>query len=394
MSRARSRCGDLAILAIAGLLEGCASHSERMIPVRTALDAGDPRGAIALLDQEMEVQARRATCPRTWRATTRSSSSTAAASSRASAAFDHSKRDLEAADKAIDMLDLAHDAKDTIGEYVFSGSSGKYQAPPYEKLLVNTLDMLNYLELRDLDGARVEARRLAVMQKYISDDLHEGDNPVLGLGGMLAGLTFEESEQADEALRWYDQALQFTGFRSLRRSGAAAAAARGRTARRGCKELEAAGPAAGPIPPRRGEGEIVFVVGYGRVPHKIAAAHPHRPRAHDGTPDAHLARQRGEGERARGAGPRHVDELPDARARAGRLRRAGVRARRALRAARGGGGRDDAGARRVEEDRGQDRRQRDHAHDHAPRGRCRGQGGRGQRTAWWASSCRSGRRRR
>ena len=66
------------------------------------------------------------------------------------------------------MLDLAHDAKDAIGEYVFSGSSGKYQAPPYEKLLVNTLDMLNYLELRDLGGARVEARRLAVMQKYIS----------------------------------------------------------------------------------------------------------------------------------------------------------------------------------------------------------------------------------
>ena len=90
------------------------------------------------------------------------------------------------------MLDLAHDAKDTIGEYVFSGSSGKYQAPPYEKLLVNTLDMVNYLELQDLDGARVEARRLAVMQKYMTDELHEEDNPVLGLGGLLAGLHVRE----------------------------------------------------------------------------------------------------------------------------------------------------------------------------------------------------------
>ena len=36
---------------------------------------------------------------------------------------------------------------------------------------------------------------------------------MLGLGGMLAGLTFEESGESDEALRWYDQTLQFTGFR-------------------------------------------------------------------------------------------------------------------------------------------------------------------------------------
>ena len=60
--------------------------------------------------------------------------------------FPLSKRDFEAADKAIDMLDLAHNAADSIGEYVFSGSSGRYQAPPYEKLMINTLNMVNYLE--------------------------------------------------------------------------------------------------------------------------------------------------------------------------------------------------------------------------------------------------------
>ena len=58
---------------------------------------------------------------------------------------------LRAADKAIDMLDLAHNAGDSIGEYVFSGSSGRYEAPPYEKLMINTLNMLNYLETRDLE---------------------------------------------------------------------------------------------------------------------------------------------------------------------------------------------------------------------------------------------------
>src|SRR6185436_11310054 len=118
----------------------------------------------------------------------------------------------------IDMLDLAHNAGDTIGEYVFSGSSGKYQAPPYEKLLINTLDMLNYLEQRDLNGARVEARRLSVIQKYYRDNLRQPENPVLGLGSLLAGFTFEKSGETDEALRYYDEALAFTGYSTLEES--------------------------------------------------------------------------------------------------------------------------------------------------------------------------------
>src|SRR5262245_64984121 len=113
------------------------------------------------------------------------------------------------------MLDLAHNAGDTIGEYVFSSSSGKYQAPPYEKLMINTLDMLNYLEQRDLNGARVEARRLSVMQRYYRDTLKQPNNPVLGLGSLLAGFTFEKSGEVDEALRYYDESLSFAGFESI-----------------------------------------------------------------------------------------------------------------------------------------------------------------------------------
>lgn len=256
--------GALALLA----LEGCASHSERTAPVRTALDVGDPHGAIALLDTEMDVKSP-AELPRDMTDSDNALFVLDRGSIQQSVtAFDLSKHDLESADKAIDMLDLAHDAKDTIGTYVFSGSSGKYQAPPYEKLLVNTLDMLNYLEQKDLNGARVEARRLAVMQKYVADDLHESDNAVLGLGGFLAGFTFEESDQVDEALRWYDQALPFTGFRALQ-GPVRRLMAQGQYHSPRLDALK--GDGAAPEPPLDpNEGEIVFVLGYGRVPHKIA----------------------------------------------------------------------------------------------------------------------------
>ena len=263
MKRAAGLATTLSLLA---LLEGCASHSERTAPVRSAMDLGNPAAAMALLNKEMGVQSDR-DLPADMGSDNALYVLDRGSIQQSVAKFDASKRDFEAADKAIDMLDLAHDAKDTIGTYVFSGSSGKYQAAPYEKLLVNTLDMVNYLEQHDLDGARVEARRLAVMQKYVADDLHEADNAVLGLGGFLAGFTFEESDKVDEALRWYDQALPFTGFHSLRDP---VRRLLGKGQYRSPRLTELEGEAAAAPAPDDGSGEIVFVIGYGRVPHKIA----------------------------------------------------------------------------------------------------------------------------
>src|SRR5690606_25507254 len=80
-----------------------------------------------------------------------------------------SKRDYEAADKALDVLDLSHGTADDIGRWVYSDSAGRYVAPPHEKLLANILNMLNYLETRDLSGARVEARRMLVTSRYLRD---------------------------------------------------------------------------------------------------------------------------------------------------------------------------------------------------------------------------------
>jgi hypothetical protein len=243
-----------------------------MLPVRTALDAGQPKEALRLLNQAMAVKSD-AEQPGDLGSENSLYLLDRGSIQQSVAQFGASKKDLESADKAVDMLDLAHDTGDSIGEYIFSGSSGKYQAPPHEKLLVNTLNMLNYLELRDLNGARIEARRLAVMQKYVADDLHEDQSAVLGLGAFLAGLTFEKSDKTDEALRWYDEALGYAGFQSLK-DPVRLLLSHGSYRSPRLHELEAAtAPAPRPLEDA-GEGEIVFVVGYGRVPHKIARRVP------------------------------------------------------------------------------------------------------------------------
>jgi uncharacterized protein len=231
--------------------------------MRTALDEGNAKAAIAALNEELDVKSDK-DLPKDIQGDNALLVLDRGSVQQSLVKFDLSKQDFEAADKAIDMLDLAHNAGDTIGEYVFSGSSGKYRAPPYEKLMINTLDMLNYLEQRDLNGARIEARRLAVMQKYYHDTLKQSQNPVLGLGSLLAGFTYEKSGEVDEALRYYDEALSFAGYGSIEEPVARLAPSGTYRSPR-IKALVDKG-----VPSREDDGgEVLFVVGYGRVPHKI-----------------------------------------------------------------------------------------------------------------------------
>lgn len=243
-------------------LWGC-GHSARTETMRHALDAGDLRGAIGSLNQELGVKSDRE-LPK------KMDDDALLVLDRASlqqarGQFRLSQRDFETADKAIDRLDIQHSTADDIGKYMFSDSSGRYRAPAYEKLMINTLNMMNYLEQRDLSGALVEARRLAVTQRYYRDGRSEGDSAILGLAGFLAGLAYEKSGQYDEALRYYDDALavhDLHGLDSTIRRLFAKSSYRS-------PRLEAHAARAPEIEDDE-HAEIITVIGYGRVPHKVA----------------------------------------------------------------------------------------------------------------------------
>jgi uncharacterized protein len=252
---------------VAQTLTGCGGHELRTIQARTALDAGQPRQAIEHINKELGVDSDKE-LPGDLTGDNALLVLDRGTVQQSLTQFELSERDLQASDKAIDMLDLAHNAGDSIGEYVFSGSSGRYVAPPYEKLLINTLNMINYLETRDLSGAKVEARRLSVVQRYIRDELKEANNSILGLGGFLAGFVYEKSGDADEALRWYDDALSFAGYEAL------SAGLRALVPRASYKSPRIAKALANSdkrdeSPPTDDGGDIICIVGYGRVPHKI-----------------------------------------------------------------------------------------------------------------------------
>jgi len=257
---------QLAAIGAAFAFYGCGGHESRTLKMRTALDEGQPKRAIAAINEELDVKASE-DLPAKLEGDNALLVLDRGAIQQSLAEFKWSKRDYEAADKAIDMLDLSRNAADTIGTYMFSDASGRYKSPPYEKLLVNALNMVNYLDTHDLNGAKIEARRFSVYQKYFRDKL-KSDNAVLGLAGFLAGYTFEKSGDVDEALRYYDEALQFGQYEALRDSVREVFA---RGSYRSPRLTKAAGDEKQSPQSLEdtGEGEIVAVIGYGRVPHKV-----------------------------------------------------------------------------------------------------------------------------
>lgn len=214
-----ARWAAAGLLALSSLGGGCASHSESTKGARSALDAGRPALAVKRLNEQLGV-ADAEQDPGKLEDDKVLYLLDRAVVLQQLGQTELSSRDLQIADKRIEVLDFGHGTLDDIGKYVFSDDTGAYQAPAYEKLMINTINMMNYLQRRDLNGARVEARRFSVMRKFIMERAPEDDRKAVdalsAAGSYLAGFVFERSKQPGEALRYYDEALQAGQLPSLR----------------------------------------------------------------------------------------------------------------------------------------------------------------------------------
>ncbi|HEX6273738.1 MAG TPA: hypothetical protein VFZ53_11885 [Polyangiaceae bacterium] len=269
-------------LAAAFAVIGCASHSDKTKAFRTALDAGQPKKALEEVNDMLDVDSAKELPKET------SGDNALLLLDRGMVLqsideYKLSSRDLQTSDKQIEVLDFSRNAVHDIGKYLFSDDVGPYKAPAYEKLMINTMNMVNYLARGDLQGARIEARRLAVMQKFLADSEGQGKG-LLGFGSYLAGFTYEKSGKPDEALRYYDEALAYGDYPSLHepiRRLSRDSGYRSPRIRKILGESEGAAPAVdGPpaapadAPPADDSAELFVVVGYGRVPEKIAKRIP------------------------------------------------------------------------------------------------------------------------
>ena len=156
----------VAIAAAALAAVGCASHSDKTKPFRTALDAGQPKQALVEVNEMLDVDSAKE-LPEEIGGDNALLLLDRGMVLQSIDDYKLSSRDLEVSDKQIEVLDFSRNAAHDIGKYLFSDDVGPYKAPAYEKLMINTMNMVNYLARGDLQGARIEARRLAVMQKFL-----------------------------------------------------------------------------------------------------------------------------------------------------------------------------------------------------------------------------------
>ena len=207
---ARYRSSPLAAAFVAAALAaGCAGYAGEVQEIRSSLLAGDKAAALGHSNAALEVKdpdqfpidvggdtallvLERATIKQGLGRT------------------DSSALDFRVADKNLELLDLKNDTAGNIGKWLFSDDVTVYKAPPHEKLLLNALNMLNYLTTGDLESARVEARRLVIMQRHL-EDAYSPAEAQLGFGDYLAGFAYEMSGRTEQALYHYDRALE-SGF--------------------------------------------------------------------------------------------------------------------------------------------------------------------------------------
>ncbi len=202
----------IALLGSAGLV-GCGGYASTSEAFRRSLTAGQPEDALLRVNEALEVQ-RAEDLPSEPGADTPLLLLERGTILQALGRNALSARDFKLADKNLDVLDLTGDTAGEISKYLFSDDATVYKAAPYEKLLLNTVNMVNFLVLGDISGAKVEARRMTINRKFLQKE--EGDaQSMMAFGSYLSGFAFEMAGESGPAVRHYGDARDAGGLPGL-----------------------------------------------------------------------------------------------------------------------------------------------------------------------------------
>ncbi len=256
----------LRLIVLAVTATGCAGYAGEVAEMRTALQHGNKPLALEKINDALDVK-EPDEYPKKLKGDNALLLLERAMIKQGLGDIESSAEDFKVADKHLELLDLKNDTMGNIGKFIFSDDATVYKAPAYEKLLVNTFNLLNYLALGDIEGARVEARRLRVMQEYLAGEDSE-QHALLGLGSYLAGFAFEMSGQREQSLSFYAEALDDGSYPSLAEPLARLRACGDFKDERIDRFLQGK-PAATCQGTPKGKGTLLIVSGCGLVPHKV-----------------------------------------------------------------------------------------------------------------------------
>ncbi len=174
------------LLALSGLAS-CATYDERIVTAQRAYYGGNLDAAIGALEKAANAEPVDKHVAQLELAT----------ALQAAGRYAESTWLFEEADNRLEVLDYTSMPLAEMASFLLGGESNDYRASPPERVLVNTLNMLNYLGLEDPQEAAVEARRLAILLDRSDVDAEE--LYANRFAWSLAGFTFEMARDWQEA---------------------------------------------------------------------------------------------------------------------------------------------------------------------------------------------------
>jgi len=293
---ARGRLQRWAIIVCVLWAAGCATYTDTLRTCHKAADRGDYEAGISRLNNILSVASYKQ-IPDEWTANKPLAALERAMLLQTRGLYKWSARDLSAAETELDFLDLKQDPIGSIGKYIYSDSARIYRAQPTERLVLNALNMLNYLAMDDLQGASIEARRFTIAREYLESSMENHHQRNSGaFGSYIAGFVFEKLGEPGRALRYYEEALGAGNLQALREPVLRLSAQGhyvGRELKAYLRKIEGSGLAVQTERPAWSdpEGEILIVLALGRAPYKtpmripIGAAVDYAGRWVTGNPD-------------------------------------------------------------------------------------------------------------
>ncbi|MGE4294412.1 MAG: COG3014 family protein [Campylobacterales bacterium] len=185
-----------AAAAFALMLGGCAPHSAAFAPIEKELMGGNPKAALAQLDKQKPAAGDRLLHLLNRAMLLRMSGEYAASN----AAFESAKKTME----SFDVASVTEQA----GTFILNDSTAAYAGEEFEQVFVHIYSALNYLELGDLYGARVEALQADVRLTEMALRGFKGDYREDALARYLSGVVFEALGDESDAMIAYRKAYQ------------------------------------------------------------------------------------------------------------------------------------------------------------------------------------------
>lgn len=178
-------------------LGGCASYSRGFAPIEERLAAQDPAGAMQILEKQQSFGSNEHLLYLLNKAMLQ----------RMQHDFAGSNQSLEEAKQVIEEY-TATSVSEESAAFIINDTTRTYIGTPLEQVMLHVYAALNYLELSNLDAARVEALQVEIRLRQLMQDSPESALSVDPFARYLSGMIFEDLGEYSDAMIAYRKAYE------------------------------------------------------------------------------------------------------------------------------------------------------------------------------------------